>query len=282
MASRRPAASTASSSQSAPTVPMVAAEAMSWPTRAVWLPPATDWVAGASAPLAAQLLRDKPGALYAMAELKAPAPKAKSTPKAATAPTKAPTAPPASNPAAATLPAKVPSMSGEPDVLVPYPTAGLGTQKSASTGLEGDPDVAYAFTLNINNVDYGMFSEIAGISWKAEPIPVRVGGNNEYSLNMRGAGKFEPLTVKRGWFAASGEFFDLLKDGLSGSLPRTNKGRFKMIVRCLNRSYQQVGSYTFFNAFIIEYTGPSFNSMSGQVGFEQLRFAYDYFEYKAR
>lgn len=260
----------------------VSAEPVQIPSRPIWVAPAADWVAGAAGSLAASVLRSKPGALFAMAELKAPPPKPKAAPKASTVPVKAPTPPAVTNPAAATLPAKVPTLSGEPDVLVPYPTAGMGTQKSASTGLEGDPDVAYAFTININNVDYGMFSEIAGISWKAEPIPVRVGGNNEYSLNMRGAGKFEPLTLKRGWFAASGEFFDLLKDGLSGSLPRTNKGRFKMIVRCLNRSYQQVGSYTFFNAFIIEYTGPSFNSMSGQVGFEQLRFAYDYFEYKGK
>jgi hypothetical protein len=79
--------------------------------------------------------------------------------------------------------------------------------KGGSSPREGDPDVAYAFKLMIDSVAYATFSEISGLSWKAEAIPVRSGGNNEYSQYMRGPGKFEPLTMKRGFFAANGEFY---------------------------------------------------------------------------
>jgi phage tail-like protein len=221
------------------------------------------------------------GALHAMAELKAPP---KVQPKAATTkPAPKPTVPPApSNPASAALPSKVPTPSGEPDVFVPYPAGGMGSQKSASTGLEGDPDVAYAFTININNVDYGMFSEVAGISWKAEPIPVRVGGNNEYTLNMRGAGKFEPLTLKRGWFAASGEFFDLLKDGLAGSVARPNKVASNSLSAASIARTSRSAAIRFLTPLSLNTADRRLNSMSGQVGFEQLRFAYDYFEYRGK
>jgi len=161
---------------------------------------------------------------------------------------------------------------------------GMGGAKSHSTGRTGDPDVAYAFSVKIGEVQYAMFSEISGLSWKAEPIPVRSGGNNEYGLNMRGPGKFEPLTLKRGWFASTGEFFDMLKESLSGEAPRgtSQTGRVNITVTVLDRKYHEVGNYDFANAFIIEYSGPALNSMSGQIGFEQIRMAYDYFTYRPK
>ncbi|MBM4342489.1 MAG: phage tail protein [Deltaproteobacteria bacterium] len=178
-------------------------------------------------------------------------------------------------------PKPVPNMA--PGKHDPVALKGSGSANSASTGEVGSPDVAYAFTIDIEGTEYGMFSEIGGISWKAEPIPVRSGGNNEYSLNMRGPGKFEPLTLKRGWFASNSEFFQLLKQGLGGSIPPTAKaaGRFALTIHCMDRKYKRIGSYNFSNCFFVEYTGPGFNSMSGQVGFEQIRVAYDYFTYIA-
>lgn len=154
--------------------------------------------------------------------------------------------------------------------------AGGGGAVSHSTPRSGDPDVAYAFTVTIGSINYAMFSELSGLSWKAEPVPIREGGNNEYSLNMVGPGKFEPLVLKRGWFASTGEFYDMLKGALTGSKTE----RVNMTIAVLDRQYQKIGEYTFTRAFIIEYSGPSLNSMSGQVGFEQIRMAYDKFTYK--
>ncbi len=180
-------------------------------------------------------------------------------------------------PPAKPKPKPVPNMA--PGKHDPVALKGSGSANSASTGEVGSPDVAYAFTIDIEGTEYGMFSEIGGISWKAEPIPVRSGGNNEYSLNMRGPGKFEPLTLKRGWFASNSEFFQLLKAGLQGSNAptATAAGRFSLTIHCLDRKYKRIGAYNFKNCFFVEYTGPGFNSMSGQVGFEQIRVAYDYF-----
>ncbi len=155
--------------------------------------------------------------------------------------------------------------------------AGGGGAISHSTPRAGDPDVAYAFTVTIGSINYAMFSELSGLSWKAEPVAHREGGNNEYSLNMVGPGKFEPLVLKRGWFASTGEFYDMLKSALTGKKTE----RVNMTIAVLDRKYQKIGEYVFDKAFIIEYSGPSLNSMSGQVGFEQIRMAYDKFTYKA-
>ena len=141
-----------------------------------------------------------------------------------------------------------------------------------------DPDVAYAFRVNVNNTTYGMFSEISGLSWKAEPIPLSEGGNNEYVTTMVGRGKFEPLVMKRGWFASSGEFMAMLMSSLTGGSTK----REAVTISVLNRKYDTIGEYHFERAYIVEYSGPSLNSMSGQVGFEQIRMSYDKFTYKPK
>ncbi|MCB9739366.1 MAG: phage tail protein [Deltaproteobacteria bacterium] len=164
------------------------------------------------------------------------------------------------------------------------PAGSLGSgAKSGSSPRDGDPDVGYAFQVTIGSIAYAMFNEIGGLSWKAEAIPVRSGGNNEHSYNMRGPGKFEPLTMKRGWFASNGEFYDMMKASLSGSSLVGGAGakRSNITITVLNRKYQPIGEYQIFNAFITEYSGLSLNAMSSQVGFEQIRMVYDYFVYKA-
>jgi phage tail-like protein len=149
---------------------------------------------------------------------------------------------------------------------------------SSSSPMPNDPDVAYAFRVNVNNTTYGMFSEISGLSWKAEPIPISEGGNNEYVTTMVGRGKFEPLVMKRGWFASSGEFMAMLMSSLTGGSTK----REAVTIAVLNRKYDVIGEYNFERAYIVEYSGPSLNSMSGQIGFEQIRMSYDKFTYKPK
>lgn len=236
----------------------------------------------ASAPQLVEWSQDEHLALAAMDALKPKAPsKPAAKPKTPAKP-KAPTKPkaPAATPSQA-VHTKAPEV-WEPPVLSAVSPGKGGNKTSNSTYESGSPDVAYAFEIDISGVRYGMFSEIGGISWKAEPVPVRSGGNNEYMHNMRGPGKFEPLTMKRGFFAASGEFYDLLKMGLQGAaVPTGAAGRFMLTIYVLDRKYATIGHYDFHQCFFVEYTGPAFNAMAGQVGFEQIRVAYDYFEYKA-
>lgn len=236
----------------------------------------------ASAPQLVEWPQDEHLALAAM---DAPKPKTPSKPAAKPSTAAKPKAPTKPKKPAAT-PGKL-VQTTKPEVWTP-PVLGAvspgkgGNETSNSTYEAGSPDVAYAFEIDISGVPYGMFSEIGGISWKAEPVPVRSGGNNEYMHNMRGPGKFEPLTMKRGFFAASGEFYDLLKMGLQGAaVPTGAAGRFQLTIYVLDRKYDTIGHYDFKQCFFVEYTGPAFNAMAGQVGFEQIRVAYDYFEYKA-
>ena len=158
---------------------------------------------------------------------------------------------------------------------------GGGKAAGSDSTRQGDPDVAYSFQIKIGEKPYGEFAEVGGLSWKAEAIPVRSGGNNEWSHNLRGPGKFEPLTLKRGWFASKGEFYDMMRDSLSGTTGASAGKRQNVTIVVLNRAYQPIAEYQVSNAFITEYSGLSLNAMSSAVGFEQIRMSYDYFVYKA-
>ena len=158
---------------------------------------------------------------------------------------------------------------------------GGGKATGADSTRQGDPDVAYSFQIKIGEKQYGEFAEVGGLSWKAEAIPVRSGGNNEWSHNLRGPGKFEPLTLKRGWFASKGEFYDMMRDSLAGTAAAPAGKRQNVTIVVLNRAYQPIAEYQVSNAFITEYSGLSLNAMSSAVGFEQIRMSYDYFVYKA-
>jgi phage tail-like protein len=146
----------------------------------------------------------------------------------------------------------------------------------AATKRQGDPDIAYAFDIQIGGVSYGMFTEVSGLSWKAEVQPMPEGGNNAFVRGLIRPGKFELLTLKRGWFAATGEFIDLLRGVLDpvGKLVRKN-----VTITVLSRNYEEIGRYDLSHAAVVEYEGPALNSMSGQVGFEQIRMVYDSFTY---
>ncbi len=145
-----------------------------------------------------------------------------------------------------------------------------------ATKRQGDPDIAYAFDIQIGGVSYGMFTEVSGLSWKAEVQPMPEGGNNAFVRGLIKPGKFELLTLKRGWFAATGEFIDLLRGVLDpvGAITRKN-----VTITVLSRNYEEIGRYDLSHAAVVEYEGPALNSMSGQVGFEQIRMVYDSFTY---
>ena len=97
-----------------------------------------------------------------------------------------------------------------------------------------------------------------------------------FSPGLIKPGKFDLLTLKRGWFAASGEFIDLLRGVLDpvGEVTRRN-----ITITVRGRNYDEIGRYDLSSAAIIEYEGPALNSMSGQIGFEQIRMVYDSFTY---
>jgi len=178
------------------------------------------------------------------------------------------------------MPGKGGAGGGKAPYPAPIPTKGKGSLASAANAVaRKDPSVAYAYEVSIGDArvkEIVEFTEISGITWKAEPQQVREGGNNEFATYMLGPGQFEPLSLKRGWFSAQGHFFKWLAASLDPAAPfkRTN-----LTITIKDRKMKPIAMYNFAQAFIVEYSGPPLNSMQSQIGFEQIRIAYDYFKF---
>lgn len=55
--------------------------------------------------------------------------------------------------------------------------------------------------------------------------------------------------------------------------------RVNMQLVMLNDKYDEVGRFSLYRAFPVEYEGPGFNSTAKDITFESIKIDYDFFEY---
>lgn len=147
----------------------------------------------------------------------------------------------------------------------------------------GDPEVTYAFRVEIDGIAWARFQEVRGLEWKAETVSFYEGGNPAYKVNLVGPGSFSPLTLKKGFFAVCSPFYEWMREIMNGA-PRPGgdgKGdtRRTMSIVIFDRKGQEIGRYNIYGAFMSKYVGPGFNANESAVAFEEIEITYDYFEY---
>ena len=154
-------------------------------------------------------------------------------------------------------------------------------QKSGGTGGAGraDPGIPFSFYVEIDGIRCVKFREASGLEWKADPDSFNEGGNNAGQVHLVGRGSFSPLKLKKGFFAASWEFYDWMKALMDGGSNPVKRATVSVVVQ--NDSGDEIGRFDVFGAFMTRYVGPGFNAMEGSsVGFEEVELVYDRFEYK--
>jgi phage tail-like protein len=138
-----------------------------------------------------------------------------------------------------------------------------------------DPDVGFAFYVEIDGIRCVKFREAHGLEWKSEVESFYEGGNHRHKVNLVGKGTFSPLVLKKGFFAASGEFYRWFDTVMGkGSVQRVT-----VSIVSLNGAGEEVGRFNFFGAFMSKYTGPTFNATDSSLAFEEIEITYDYFEF---
>ncbi|HOI11607.1 MAG TPA: phage tail protein [Myxococcota bacterium] len=141
-----------------------------------------------------------------------------------------------------------------------------------------DPDVPFSFIVEIGGVQYGQFREIQGLEWRADPVQFYEGGNYRHKVTLVGQGSFTPLTLKKGFFASTGEFYDWMNDVMDSGGEKVKRVTIGIIVR--NEAREEIGRFDVYGAILTRYAGPSFNAMDSAIAVEEIEIAYDYFEYK--
>ena len=142
-----------------------------------------------------------------------------------------------------------------------------------------DPDVSFAFALDIDGIVCGRFRECSGIEWTIATESFQQGGENRHAVQLIGTGTFKPLVLKKGFFGYDTEIYDWIYDQMNPAAPTERK---KLSVIAFSTDGEETMRYNFKGAFITRYKGPALNATSSEIAFEEVELAYDYFEFKPR
>jgi len=142
--------------------------------------------------------------------------------------------------------------------------------------IQGDPSVTYRYMLEIKGITTARFNEVQGLKSISSYQSIREGGNNLYEVSLINPNKFEDLVVKKGFYASGTEFYDWMR-GLHMSTKKIERVDMQLVM--LSDMFIEVGRFSLYKAFPVEYEGPAFNSTAKEIAFESIKIHYDFFEY---
>lgn len=140
------------------------------------------------------------------------------------------------------------------------------------------PSVTFRFTVEIGHITNARFTEITGLKYSASVSPFREGGNNLHEVQLIEPGKFEPVTLKKGFYTKGSELYQWLYKYITAGEAQEP---LDVTINMLDINGGIMGTYTLYNAIPLEYEGPTLQAASQEIAIESLKMAYDFFEYEA-
>ncbi len=141
---------------------------------------------------------------------------------------------------------------------------------------QSDPDVPYRYMLEIGGISTARFNEVQGLKSISSYQAIREGGNNFHEVSMVNPNKFEDLVIKKGFYSTGSEFYKWIRE-LHVKTKTIQRVNMQLVM--LNDKYDEVGRFSLYRAFPVEYEGPGFNSTAKDITFESIKIHYDFFEY---
>ena len=145
----------------------------------------------------------------------------------------------------------------------PISTA-MSLAKSMGLGVRIDPALAHHFSVEIDGLIVGGFTEVSGLNAEVKVTQINEGGQNAY-VEQRIAGMSYPkLILKRGLTTA-----DMLwlwhRDVIAGNITRRNGS-----IVLMTQDVVEMWRWNFKDAYPIVWTGPSLRADQAQVAFESI------------
>ena len=131
-----------------------------------------------------------------------------------------------------------------------------------------DPLVGCQFSLEIQGVITGYFTEVSGLGSEHEVIEHKVVDESGHDLIMKIPGrlKWTDITLKRG-ITSSMDVWDWRKQVEDGDVEGARKNGSVVMY---DQSYTQVARWNFSNAWPSKVTGPSLNAQNNEFGIEEM------------
>ena len=120
------------------------------------------------------------------------------------------------------------------------------------------------------------FEEVSGISMEMGTEEVSEGGNNRFKHRVPTSVKFTNLVLKRGLAAKNSEVISWCKSTLEEGLVETIETK-NIIVHLLNENGDPLKSWSFMNAWPLQWATSDFNTTNNEILIESLEFSFSYF-----
>lgn len=138
---------------------------------------------------------------------------------------------------------------------------------------------AFYFKLSFSGVSGTLdasFKEVSGISMKMGTEEVSEGGNNRFKYRVPASPKFSNLVLKRGLAPKNSEVISWCKSALEGGLTEAIETK-NIIVHLSNENGDLLKSWSFMNAWPVQWATSDFNATNNEILIESLEFSYSYF-----
>ena len=158
-----------------------------------------------------------------------------------------------------------------PDSSDSSPQPGSRSSAVGDSALLPDPVGELRFQVTIDGVVVGEFAECTGLSMEYDIFEYQEGGQLGFVHKFRGGLKYPNLVLKRG-VTYEAALLDWFLDRTSDSTARENLGNVNLSL--LGDDGQQVRSWSFYGAFPVKWSGPSFSAKSTNIAMETLEIAH--------
>ena len=145
--------------------------------------------------------------------------------------------------------------------------AGTAMSVAGALGLGArmDPALAHHFSVEIDGLIVGGFTEVSGLSADVQVFKIPEGGQADYTEQRINGVSYANLMLKRGLTTA-----DMLwlwhRDVIAGNITRRNGS-----IVLMTKDLLEMWRWNFRDAYPISWTGPSFHADQAQVAFETIQ-----------
>jgi phage tail-like protein len=139
--------------------------------------------------------------------------------------------------------------------------------------LTEDPLLGFNFMLELEGAVAGYFTECSGIGSEHEIAEHKVVDKQGHEIirKIPGRIKYQDVTLKRG-ITSDLELWKWREDVINGKMDTARKN---CTITMLDRSYQPVALWNFYNAWPSKVTGPSLKSDDNSVGVEEVTIVHE-------
>jgi phage tail-like protein len=149
----------------------------------------------------------------------------------------------------------------------------MPSTSTPQVGDSPDPFRSYSFTLNIQGVVQGHFTQVSGMQIDIKPIRYREAGNAQIIHQLPGLVDYGLVELRYG-LTTSQEMFDWLMTGVKGAVLRKNIS----IIMLDDAGVNHLTQWDLGNAWVSRWNGAVLNALTSEVAFESMALAFDTLE----